>query len=469
MKSRHYHFSGVCGTAMASLAVLLKQRGHKITGSDENVYPPMSDFLAENRIEIKRGYHAANLQPHPDYVVLGNALSRGNAEVEYALEAHLHYLSMAELLKNEFIRGNCSVVITGTHGKTTTTSLMAHLLDACGHKTGFMVGGIPQNFGTACKDVERGGYFVVEGDEYDTSLFDKRSKFFHYLPDRLIINNIEFDHADIFNSIDDIKRSFILMLRQIPTKGLIIANGDDDHVRDVIKSAYSRVLTFGFQKSCDAVISNCRPAVGKIGMLFTLAHKNQKYEMELPLMGEFNVRNAVAVTLLALEEGIPISSIQAAHRSFKNVKRRLQQIIETRDVKVFDDFAHHPTAVKETLRALRQAWPDASIHAIFEARSNTSVRKFHQDRMAPAFEDADTVCFYKLHRGELLKTSEKLDLNGIVLELAAQKKEASIVEELNEIVELTISRVKSGDIVLVMSQGNFGGLQQKIAARLDQP
>src|SRR3989339_98093 len=239
--AKHFHFSGICGTAMASLAVLLKSRGHRITGSDQNVYPPMSTLLEQNGIPIFEGYSANNLIPHPDVVVLGNALSRGNVEVEYALTNHLDYISMAELLKNEFIRGRKSIVITGTHGKTSTTSLAAHVFTACGQPTGFMVGGVPENFGVSSRDVEPGGYFVVEGDEYDTSLFDKRSKFFHYLPDFVVINNIEFDHADIFNNLEEIKRSFSLMLRQVPKDGLILANGDDAHAVEVAKSGYSRV------------------------------------------------------------------------------------------------------------------------------------------------------------------------------------------------------------------------------------
>ena len=466
MRPQHYHFSGICGTAMASLAVLLKQRGNQVTGSDENVYPPMSDFLDENQIEIKQGYHAENLQPHPDYVVLGNTLSRGNAEVEYALKAHLYYLSMAELLKNKFIRGNRSIVITGTHGKTTTSSLTAHLLTECGCETGFMIGGIPRNFGTACKDVKRGGYFVTEGDEYDTSLFDKRSKFFHYLPDRLIINNIEFDHGDIFKNIDEIKRSFALMLRQIPTNGLIVANGDDEHVMDVLKSAFSPVLTFGFKNSCDVVISHCQPLAGKIGMQFELKLRGESHRFEIPLLGEFNVRNATAVIILVLEEKLPVHKIQAGLNSFQNVKRRLQQVTERNGVKVFDDFAHHPTAIAVTIKAIKQAWPASRIHAIYEARSNTSTRSFHQDRMTPAFREATTVCFYKLHCEERLDRSDKLNLASIVEELRAEGKDAAVVNDLDEIAELTLARLQINDIVLVMSQGDFGGLQRKIAAGL---
>jgi len=464
----HYHFSAICGTAMAALAVLLKNRGHKVTGSDENVYPPMSDFLKENQIEVSTPYRAENLQPHPDFIVLGNALSRGNPEVEYALQAHLHYFSMAELLKNEFIRGNCSVVISGTHGKTTSTSLAAHVLTFAGKPTGFMVGGIPENFGTSSRDVEPGGYFVIEGDEYDTSLFDKRSKFFHYLPDRLIINNIEFDHADIFNDIEEIKRAFSLMLRQIPQDGLIIVNGDDANAMEVAQKGFSPYITFGTGPTCEAVIQNITPLTDTPGLKFELVFKNQVYLLHIPLLGEYNVRNSVAVVLLALHEGIPIETIQAALLSFKNVRRRLQLLTKNSQVRVYDDFAHHPTAIAETLKAIRTAWPDAGVHAIYEARSNTSVRQFHQSRMADCFSAADSVTFYKLFRGERIKDGERLDLQQIVSELNDKGKAAWVIEELDVIVETCLNRAKSGDIFLVMSNGAFGGIQHKLAGKLDQ-
>jgi len=465
---KHYHFSAICGTAMASLAVLLKNRGHKITGSDENVYPPMSDFLIENQIEVSKPYQAKNLQPHPDYIVLGNALSRGNPEVEYALENHLHYLSMAELLKNEFIRGNISVVASGTHGKTTTTAIAAHVFTACNKPTGFLVGGIPENFGTSSCDVEKGGYFVIEGDEYDTSLFDKRSKFFHYLPDRLILSNIEFDHADIFDSIDDIKRSFRLMLRQIPQNGLIIVNGDDDNAMEVAKSGYTPFVSFGIGVQCDAVISNIAPRTGQLGMTFELDYQNKKYHLSIPLIGEYNVRNVTSVVLLALHEGLEITEIQNALSSFKNVKRRLQLLTQNQSIKVFDDFAHHPTAIYETLKAVRLAWPDSRIHALFEPRSNTSVRNIHQNRMAASFSDADTVIFAGLYRKDKIAPADRLNLDIIIEELKHQQKTVKSIEELEKIVPYCLQLAQPGDIFITMSNGAFGGVQHQLAAKLDE-
>lgn len=468
MNPRHYHFSGICGTAMASLAVLLKNRGHTITGSDQNVYPPMSDFLRENGIEIRSPYDEGNLQPHPDLVVLGNALSRGNPEVEYALEAHLHYVSMAELLKDEFIRGNRSIVITGTHGKTSTTSLAAHLFDHCQKPTGFMIGGIPENFGTSSRDVKKGGYFIIEGDEYDTSLFDKRSKFFHYLPDGVVINNIEFDHADIFDDLDAIKRSFSLMLRQVPRNGLIVVNGDDPHALEVAESGFSPIVSFGTSSRCDCLISDIKPLRGALGMTFTTHCKQQQISWQIPLLGEFNVKNAVAVILLALHEGIPANAIHSALDTFKNVKRRLQLLTTNGKIQVFDDFAHHPTAIRETIDALRTAWPDSRIHAVFEARSNTSVRKVHQDALGDAFRSADTVTLSRLHREETIDPDERLDVAKLIQELKAQGKQAQQLLTNDEIVRHCIASAAENDIFVIMSNGGFGGIQYRIAEELDK-
>jgi len=452
---------------MASLAVLLKNRGHQITGSDQNIYPPMSTLLAENKVEVTEGYNAKNLQPHPDYVVLGNALSRGNVEVEYALEAHLYYLSMSELLKNEFIRGRKSMVVTGTHGKTTTTTLASHVLTHAGKPTGFLIGGVPNNFPSSTQDVEPGGYFVVEGDEYDTCFFDKRSKFFHYLPDCVILNNIEFDHADIFDDIEQIKKSFSLMLRQIPEKGLILANGDDENVMEVAKTGYSRVVTFGTGEQNDAQITKISTKSGQIGMHFGLSYAGQELDFEIPMLGEFNIRNATGVILMALEEGIEPEQIQAALTDYKHVKRRLQLVSKQSTIQVFDDFAHHPTAIHETLSAIRTAWPKSRIHGIYEPKSNTSVRKIHQERMAWAFGPVDHVTFSDLYRAERLKPADRLDLELITKELESKGKIAEIVPDIDQIAQQAAELAQPGDIIVVMSQGDFGGLQLKIAELVD--
>lgn len=466
MQSKHYHFSGVCGTAMASLAVLLKKRGHRVTGSDQNIYPPMSTFLEENEIPVYSGYKEEHLNPPPDFVVIGNALSRGNPEVEYALEQHLHYVSMAEVLKNDFIRGNTSIVVSGTHGKTTTTSLIAHVLDFCGRSPGFMVGGIPGNFTTSARDTGKGTFFVTEGDEYDTCFFDKRSKFFHYLPDRLVINNIEFDHADIFASLEEIKKAFTLMLRQIPRNGLILANGDDPNAMEVVQKAYSPTLTFGFGEACDGRIQNVVPVTNAYQTKFQIVFDGTTTEYSIPLMGEFNVRNATAAILLCRNEGLSHEEIQNALTAFKNTRRRLQQIPTEGSVTIFDDFAHHPTAIAETLKAVRNSWPKAKIHALYEARSNTSVRNIFQERMHLAFAEANSVVFSKLHREESIAVNDRLDIAQIVEQLRAEGKSAHYLREIDAIVNHMEKTTQRDDIIVVMSQGAFGGIQMKLAERL---
>ncbi len=462
----HYHISGVCGTAMASLAVLLKSKGHKVTGSDQNVYPPMSTYLLEQGIEIMKGYKAENLQPHPDFVVIGNALSRGNPEVEYALSAHLHYLSAAETLKNEFIRGRKSLVMTGTHGKTTTTTMAAHLFSHAGRDTGFMIGGVPLNFDVSARASGLGGYFAVEGDEYDTCFFDKRSKFFHYLPDRLIINNLEFDHADIFDSLEDIKKAFRLMLRQIPEEGIIFVNGDDETALEVAQSGFSRVVTFGFGTNCDGRIGFYNSIPGQIATCFELSYKGERYEFTLPLLGEANLRNITGVILMAFEEGITADQIKAALADYKHVKRRLEFVGEARGVKIFDDFAHHPTAIRETIKGIKTAWPDSNLFAIYEPRSNTSVGRHHQNSMAGAFSEAQDVTFYRLHRGERLAAEERLDLDSIIKDLQSKGINSQQYTELSTIVDHVEKNAQEGDIILVMSQGAFEELPKKILSRL---
>ena len=322
MQSNHSNlksifFAGICGTGMASLAVLLKLRGHIVSGSDENVYPPMSDFLAKNDVAVNKGFSPENLDPLPDLVVIGNALSRGNPEVEAILDLKIPYISMAELLKEHFIRGKTSLVVTGTHGKTTTTSMISWVFENAGKDPGFMIGGIAENFGTSCRDA-KGSFFITEGDEYDTAFFDKRSKFFHYLPEQLILNNLEFDHADIFNSLDEIKKAFRLMLRLIPKSGLIAANGDDPNVQDVLHSANSPVIRFGFGESCDVRAENIITSAS--GTKFDIFDKRQgefhkKQEFELNLAGKYNVLNALGVITLARHNGISDRDIQVAFDS----------------------------------------------------------------------------------------------------------------------------------------------------------
>ena len=453
---------------MASLAVLLKLRGYSVRGSDENVYPPMSDFLLQNKISVQSGFAADNLAPVPDLVVIGNALSRGNPEVEAVLERKLPYVSMAELLKEYFIRGKTSLVVTGTHGKTTTSSLLAWVFESARKKPGFMIGGIVENFGSSCHD-GKGGIFITEGDEYDTAFFDKRSKFFHYLPDQLILNNLEFDHADIFDSLEDIKKSFRLLLRLIPQNGLIAANGDDANVHDVLKSAFSPVLKFGLGEACDVRAVDIE--VSESGTKFVVHNKTQKnypnsQKFALKLSGAYNVLNALGVIVLARHNGISDKNIQAAFDSFKSVRRRQELRGEVNGIAVYDDFAHHPTAIRETIAAIRQKHPGRRLIAVFEPRSNTSVRNIHQQALIDSFSEADEVILTTLHRLEKIPAGERLEIKQVLKSLIKQKISAFEFPEVKEIIAHLKANCRTGDVVLIMSNGKFDNIHQRLLEAL---
>ena len=453
---------------MASLAVLLKLRGHRVQGSDENVYPPMSDFLAQNKIDVQNGFAADNLTPVPDLVVIGNSLSRGNLEVEVVLERKLPYVSMAELLKEYFIRGKTSLVVTGTHGKTTTSSLLAWVFEFAGKKPGFMIGGIVENFGSSCHD-GKGDVFITEGDEYDTAFFDKRSKFFHYLPDQLILNNLEFDHADIFDSLEDIKKSFRLMLRLIPQNGLIVANGDDDSVQDVLKYAYSPVIKFGLGAGCD--VRALEIEASESGTKFVVHNKSQKnypnsQKFALKLSGTYNVLNALGVIVLARYNGIADKEIQAAFDSFKSVRRRQELRGKVNGITVYDDFAHHPTAIRETIAAIRQKHQGRRLIAVFEPRSNTSVRKIHQQALIDSFKEADEVILTTLYRQEKIPVEDRLEIKQVLKSLIKKKISALEFPEVKEIIEHLKTNCRSGDVVLIMSNGKFDNIHQRLLESL---
>ena len=453
---------------MASLAVLLKLRGYRVRGSDENVYPPMSDFLLQNKISVQSGFAANNLAPVPDLVVIGNALSRGNPEVEAVLERKLPYVSMAELLKEYFIRGKTSLVVTGTHGKTTTSSLLAWVFEFARKKPGFMIGGIVENFGASCHE-GKGDIFITEGDEYDTAFFDKRSKFFHYLPDQLILNNLEFDHADIFDSLEDIKKSFRLLLCLIPQNGLIAANGDDANVHDVLKSAFSPVLKFGLGEACDVRAVDIE--VSESGTKFVVHNKTQKnypnsQKFALKLSGAYNVLNALGVIVLARHNGISDKNIQAAFDSFKSVRRRQELRGEVNGIAVYDDFAHHPTAIRETIAAIRQKHPGRRLIAVFEPRSNTSVRNIHQQALIDSFSEADEVILTTLHRLEKIPAGERLEIKQVLKSLIKQKISAFEFPEVKEIIAHLKANCRTGDVVLIMSNGKFDNIHQRLLEAL---
>src|SRR6201987_3482562 len=362
-----FHFLGICGTAMASVAAALQDRGFKVTGSDENVYPPMSNFLREKGIAVKEGYRAENIPADADVVVIGNAMKRGNSEGEAVLNKKLFYLSLPEVLKNYFLRGLHNLVVTGTHGKTTTTALLAWILEKAGRKPGYLIAGLPRNFGQGARLIDS-KYFVIEGDEYDTAFFDKRSKFIHYLPELVIVNNIEFDHADIFKNLDEIKLSFKRLLNIVPENGMVLINGDDRNCVEVAKDCRAQLVEVGFSKNCAERIRDV--AYSTEGSRFKLGEDT----FDIPLLGEFNVHNAAMAAMAARFYEVPKAKIDSAFKSFAGIARRLELRGEARGVKVIDDFGHHPTAIAQTLQALRHRYRGHRLWAVFEPRSNTTRR-----------------------------------------------------------------------------------------------
>ncbi len=446
---------GICGTQMASLACLLKNQGYCVSGSDEKIYPPMSDLLLQQDIQFFQGYHQSHLTPKPDLVIIGNALSRGNPEVEAVLNFNLPYTSASEFFYQNFIAGKTSYCITGTHGKTTTASLLAWIFEVAKRSPGFMVGGALENFGVSAREA-KGNDFIIEGDEYDTAFFDKRSKFLHYRPSRLILNNLEFDHADIFHSLDAIKASFKLLLRMIPQTGSIIANGDDHHVRDVLQEALTPVTTFGFEENNDARLSHLQ--THQQGTTFNVLYQGQEESFKTPLFGEHNARNACATFLMARQAKISVDTIQQAFDSFLPPKRRLQLLGIYRGIHVFDDFAHHPTAVYETLKALKARFPHAQLAAAFEPRSATSATNIHQQELQQALLESDVVALALPYR----QKENNLDVRKVAQHLKLQQKEVLVASETQDMLQFLKQQMKSGDVVVFMSNGQFDNAPQRL-------
>jgi UDP-N-acetylmuramate: L-alanyl-gamma-D-glutamyl-meso-diaminopimelate ligase len=459
------YFIGICGTAMGNGALLLREMGYDVIGSDENVYPPMSDLLTANGIKILIGYDSSHFTEKPDLVVIGNAMSRGNAEVEYVLNQKINYTSLAELLKNYIIQGKESIVVSGTHGKTTTSALAVWTLELAGFGPNFLVGGVLENFGRGYQARPESKYMILEGDEYDTAFFDKRSKFLHYLPTTLIVNNIEFDHADIFSSLDEIKLSFRRLINLVPQNGIVIANGDDGNVREVTANSFAPVETFGTSAECFWQAANI--IYNENSSEFDIIYKGKKEaRLEVHLLGEFNVKNALAVAIAARHYDIPYHTIQKAFTTFKNVKRRLEFKGEYAGVKVYDDFAHHPTAIRETLKAFRMKYPKERIIAIFEPRSNTTRRNIFQEELAECFADADVVFLSQIARLHLLAESERLNPEKVMTDIRRQGKEAFYLPDAEAISSKVAEITKKGDVVIVMSNGSFGGIHQMLARKL---
>jgi UDP-N-acetylmuramate: L-alanyl-gamma-D-glutamyl-meso-diaminopimelate ligase len=465
----HYHLIGICGTAMASLAGMLQARGHHVTGSDLNVYPPMSTMLEELGIKVSHGYKREHLTPAPDCVIVGNAIPRGNPEVEETLNRKLLYRSQAEVVKEEFIRGRHSLAVAGTHGKTTTTSIAAWVMDQGGLDPSFLIGGVAQNFGASFR-VTGSDYFIIEADEYDTAYFDKGPKFMHYLPELAIVNNIEFDHADIYADLEAVKLAFRRFMNLVPENGRLIAGWDSPNVRKVIESfgekLFTRVETFGTDRSAKWQVRNTD--FSGAHSRFEVFCENQSWgEFQTPLLGEFNLLNCLAVIIAADAWGVSKAKIQGALSSFQNVKRRAEVRGEERGVIVIDDFAHHPTAVRETLRALQARYKDRRLIAVFEPRSWSSRLAVFQQDYANAFAAADYVVIAGVFDSQ--KVTEKgraLNTSELIESISQQGKPAFELPGADQIVAHIIPELRPGDVVAIMSNGGFGGIHEKILTAL---
>ena len=444
---------------MASVAAALQDRGFKVTGSDEKVYPPMSNFLETKDITAKEGYRAENIPADADVVVIGNAMKRGNPEVEAVLNRKLFYLSLPEVLKNYFLRGRHNLVVTGTHGKTTTTALLAWIMEKVGRNPGYLIAGLPKNFGQGAR-LNDSKYFVIEGDEYDTAFFDKRSKFIHYLPELLIVNNIEFDHADIFKDLDEIKLSFRRLLNIVPKNGMVLLNGDDPNCVEVAKDCLAQMVEVGFSKNCAQRIREV--GYSSAGSRFKLGEET----FEIPLIGGFNVRNAAMAAMAARFYDVPTARINSALNSFAGVARRLEVRGEARGVKVIDDFGHHPTAVAHTLEALRHSYRGHRLWAVFEPRSNTTRRAVFQEQLPEAFKFADGVFISQVARLEQIPENERLKPERVVAAIAKDGRRAFYERNADAIVDRIVPMLRPKDVVVVFSNGGFDNIHEKLLTRL---
>ena len=457
---RKVHFIGVCGTAMGSLAAALRDRGVEVTGSDDHVYPPMSTFLAEKGITISGGFRADNIPSDADFVVVGNAMSRGNPEVEAVLNRKLLYYSLPEALKIFFLRGRHNLVVAGTHGKTTTTSMLAWIFQSAGLAPSWLIGGIPNNLGQGCR-LGESKYFILEGDEYDTAFFDKRSKFVHYLPELLIVNNIEFDHADIFRDLEDVMTSFRRLVAIIPSEGMVLLNADDPNCRALAEKCPAPLVEVGFSPDAGNQIRDVH--YGRESSAFTLFGRR----FELPMIGEFNVRNAAMAVSAAHFYQVPLEEIGKALQTFTGIRRRQEVRGEAGGVTVVDDFGHHPTAIAQTIEGLRVKFPTGKMWAVFEPRSNTTRRAVFQDVLPKAFSGADGVVLAQVARMDQLPPDQRLDPDKVVSDLRRAGKAAFYEADTAAIIHRVVGLAGKGDVIVVFSNGGFDNIHSKLLEALE--
>ncbi|HMU87810.1 MAG TPA: UDP-N-acetylmuramate:L-alanyl-gamma-D-glutamyl-meso-diaminopimelate ligase [Agitococcus sp.] len=449
----HIHILGICGTFMGSLAVLAKNLGHKVTGSDANVYPPMSTQLEAQGISLMQGYEPEHLQPRPDLVIVGNAMKRGIPAVEYVLNEGIPYTSGPQWLAQYVLQGKHVLGVAGTHGKTTTTTMVAWILEQAGLEPGFLIGGVPKGFEASAR-LGGGKYFVVEADEYDSAFFDKRSKFVHYAPKTAILNNLEFDHADIFDDLAAIQKQFHHLVRTIPSTGKIIVPANDDNLKDTLaKGCWTPVETTGIAPNSSDWQAELR---ANDGSHFVVSYQGQQAEVNWGMTGLHSVYNGLAAVAAAHNVGVDLATACAALSAFDGVKRRMELVGEVADISVYDDFAHHPTAIKTTLEGLRNKVGDRKIWAIIEPRSNTMRMGTHKDNLAESARDADQVIWYQ-------PAGLDWDLSPVI---AASPVPAQVANNIDGIIADVIAQVKSGDAIVIMSNGGFGGIHGKLVNAL---
>ena len=458
--SKHIHLIGVCGTAMASLAGMLQQAGYRVTGSDAAAYPPMSDFLAKLGVEVMQPYSEANLTPRPDVVVVGNAISRGNPELEFVLDERIPFRSLPQVLQGNFLRTRESLVVAGTHGKTTTTSMLAWIFESAAMNPSFLIGGIAENFGSSFA-VKDGKHFIIEGDEYDTAFFDKGPKFLHYLPASLLLTHVEFDHADIYKDLEAVKTAFKRLVNLVPRRGTIVAYDASTNVDECVSKAFCPVTRYGFSEPANWRAVDVTYEVTRT--TWSVLRDGQHWaDFEFPLAGSYNVLNATGAAALAAHYGIEPKGIAKALQSFQSVKRRLEVKAQIADITIIDDFAHHPTAIRETLQALRTRYPARRLWAVFEPRSNTLRRKIFQNELVESLRTADQVVMASVFKAEGVPVDERLESAAIIEGLRAAKIPARELKDADAIVAAIAPELRAGDIVAILSNGGFGGIYEKL-------
>ena len=461
---RHIHLIGICGTAMASLAGMLQQRGFHVTGSDAAAYPPMSDFLASLGIPLAQPFAAGNLEPRPDMVVVGNAISRGNVELEHILDQRIPFCSLPQILHDEFLRGKEVLVVAGTHGKTTTTSMLSWIFYSAGLQPSFLIGGIAENFGSSFQ-LGQGKHFILEGDEYDTAFCDKGPKFLHYFPDSVILTSVEFDHADIYKDLDAVETAFKRLVNLVPGRGRIVALDTGESVERCVARAFCPVERYGIGKKAMWQITKLRLDTARTSWS-VLRNGEPWADFEFSLAGEYNVLNATAAAALASGCGISREAIASALQSFKSVKRRLEVRAQVNGITIIDDFAHHPTAIAGTLKALRSRYPGARLWVILEPRSNTLRRNILQHDLARSLAAADEIVVANVFRSESIPENERMNVAALVAEVQKEGRRARIVPDADEIVQIVAPEMRPGDVVAILSNGGFGGIYEKLPQRL---